>query len=59
VGAVKGRLRAAVSDAPNRKLARIEASGFHVEELERAEIPGIPPIVRPCVAGRASPALVQ
>jgi hypothetical protein len=56
---VKGRLRAAVSDAPNRKLARIEASGFHVEELERAEIPGIPPIVRPCVGGRASPALVQ
>jgi ubiquinone/menaquinone biosynthesis C-methylase UbiE len=39
---------------PNRDTLRsVEAAGFTVEELERAEIPGAPAIVRPCVIGRA------
>jgi len=41
---------------PNRPtLERIEAAGFQVDELQRGELPKSPPIVRPTIAGRASP----
>lgn len=41
---------------PNRDtLAAIERHGFSVERLERAPIPGAPPIVRPSIAGSATP----
>lgn len=38
-----------------RTLAAIEATPFHVVELDRGEVPKAPPIVRPLVAGRAVP----
>lgn len=40
-------------NANRATLARIEAAGFEVEELQHGELPKSPPILRPMILGRA------